>query len=74
MLGVLLILAAYAGAQFDRLDPRRAPALIMNLVGSCLVIASLVRAFNLPAFLIEASWAAIAVLGLVRLALSRRRR
>jgi hypothetical protein len=69
--GVVLILLAYAAAQAGRLDPRRAPALVMNLTGSCLVIVSLLRAFNLPAFLVEAAWAAIALMGLVRLALRR---
>jgi hypothetical protein len=46
----------------------------MNLAGSCLVIVSLLHAFNLPAFLVEAAWAAIALVGLVRLVLTRGRR
>jgi hypothetical protein len=71
---VLLMLAAYGAAQLGRLDPRRAPSLLMNLAGSCLVILSLLHAFNLPAFLVEAAWAAIALLGLIRLALARGRR
>jgi hypothetical protein len=70
----MLMLIAYGAAQLDRLDPRRAPALLMNLAGSCLVIVSLLHAFNLPAFLVEAAWAAIALVGLVRLALQRRGR
>jgi hypothetical protein len=66
--GVILMIAAYAGAQAGRLNPRRAPALLMNLVGSGLVIASLCWAFNLAAFLMELSWAAVALFGLARLA------
>jgi uncharacterized membrane protein len=71
LVGVGLMLAAYAGAQLHRLDPTRAVSLLMNLAGSLLVVVSLLHAFNLPAFLVEAAWAAIAAFGLVRLALRR---
>jgi hypothetical protein len=73
LVGVLLMLGAYAGSQTGRLDPRRFASLIMNLVGSCLVIISLLHSFNLSSFLIEAAWAVIALGGLMRLALRRRR-
>lgn len=56
-----------------RLDPTRAPSLLMNLAGSGLIIVSLLRVFNLSAFLVEAAWAAIAGFGLLRLMLHRRR-
>lgn len=72
IVGVLLVLAAYAGAQLDRLPPRGAPALLLNLVGSGLILTSMLRAFNLPAFLMEAAWAALALFGLVRLMMGRR--
>ena len=72
LVGVALMLAAYAGAQLRRLDPVRAPALAMNLVGACLVMVSLSHDFNLSAFLMEATWALVAVGGLVRLAFNRR--
>jgi hypothetical protein len=70
--GVLLILIAYAGAQLRRLDPTGAPALAMNLVGASLILASLVRAFNLSAALMEGAWALIALFGLARLLFRRR--
>lgn len=70
--GVLLVLAAYAGAQVDRLDPRRPPALLLNLAGSLLILLSMVHAFNLSAFLMEAAWALTALYGLVRGFLRRR--
>ena len=70
--GVLLVLLAYAGIHFDWFDPKRAPALLMNLVGSALILGSMWRAFNLPAFLMEAAWAAMALFGLVRLLLRGR--
>lgn len=70
--GVVLMLAAYAAVQVRRLDPVKAPSLMMNLTGACLVMVSLTRDFNLSAFLMEAAWAAVAAFGLIRLALSRR--
>ena len=73
VLGVGLILVAYAGAQIGRLEPRHAPALALNLVGACLILGSLAFRFNLAAFLMEAAWALVAIYGLARLALSRRR-
>jgi hypothetical protein len=70
--GVLLILLAYAGIQFDWFDPKRAPALLMNLVGAGLILASMLNAFNLPAFLMEAAWAAMALYGVIKLLVRRR--
>jgi paired small multidrug resistance pump len=67
VIGVLLVLLAYAGIHFDWFDPKRAPALLMNLFGSALILASMIHAFNLSAFLMEAAWAAMATYGLVKL-------
>ena len=72
VVGVLLILVAYAGAQLGRLPPDRAPALSMNLAGAALVLASLTQKFNLSAVLMEGSWALVAAYGLLRLAVKRR--
>jgi hypothetical protein len=72
VVGVLLVIVAYAGATMKWLDPAKAPALLLNLVGSLLIIWSLVYAFNLSAFLMEAAWALVAVVGLLRLAFARR--
>ena len=69
--GVAMILIAYAGATAGKLDPRRAPALILNLAGAGLILLSLAYAFNLAAFVMEAAWAAVALFGLARLALKR---
>lgn len=73
VIGVLLILIAYAGAQVGRLEPRLAPALLLNLVGACLILGSLAFKFNLSAVLMEGAWALVALYGLVRLVLSRRK-
>ena len=71
LVGVLLMLTAYGAAQFRRLETTGLTSLLMNLCGSCLVIASLMRAFNLSAFLMEVSWACVALFGLVRLLVER---
>ena len=73
VVGVLMMLSAYAAAQLGRLDPVKVSSLLLNLGGSCLVILSLLKTFNLSAFLMEAAWALIALFGLVRAVLRRRR-
>jgi hypothetical protein len=72
VIGVLLILVAYAGGQLGRLKMEEAPALLMNLAGALLVLASLLVRFNLSAFLMETSWALVALYGLAKLALKKR--
>jgi len=61
-----MILAAYVGVQVERLDARGYAALWLNLAGSLLILASLARAFNLSAALMEAAWALTALYGLWR--------
>ncbi len=72
VIGVALVLLAYAGIHFDWFDPKRLSALLMNLFGSLLILLSMVRAFNFSAFLMEATWAAMALYGLIKLVLRRR--
>ena len=72
LIGVMLMLAAYALGQFGRLRIDAAPALLMNLGGAVLVMISLLYKFNLSAFLMEAAWALVALFGLARLALRKR--
>lgn len=73
VVGVLLILVAYAGATTKRLDPAEAPALLLNLFGALLILLSLYFDFNLSAVLMEGAWALVALYGLGRLVLARRR-
>lgn len=74
LVGVALILAAYAAAQLRWLDPLRPAALLLNLAGAALVLVSLSKQFNLAAFVMEAAWALVALYGLLRLAFTRRRK
>ncbi len=73
VVGVLCILIAYAGATTKKLDATQAPALLLNLTGALLILVSLYFDFNLSAVLMEAAWALVAVYGLVRSALGRKR-
>ena len=67
IVGVLMVLAAYIGIHIDRMDPKGVTALVLNLAGSVLILLSMIKAFNLPAFFMEAAWAATAIYGLFRL-------
>lgn len=73
MVGVILMLSAYAAVSLGKLDPVKAPALLCNLIGAILVIYSLTRDFNLSAFVMETAWAVVAVIGLIRLALKKKK-
>ncbi len=73
LLGVLLMLGAYAGGAMGRLDPKAPASLLANLIGSGLVLYSLFTdAFNLSATVMEICWAAVALAGLARWAMARR--
>ena len=64
--GVVVIVAAYLLLQLNRL-PSSAPAYsLLNAVGAFLVMLSLLFDFNLAAFLMEAFWFLISLLGLLR--------
>jgi hypothetical protein len=72
LLGVLVILVAYAGASLGRLDPERPFALLCNLIGACLILWGLLtQDFNLSATVMEGAWALVALVGLARWALKR---
>jgi hypothetical protein len=74
LLGVALILAAYAVTTVGRLDPKGAPSLAINFLGASLILLSLTQKFNLSAAIVEAAWALIALVGLIRVGLARARR
>jgi hypothetical protein len=73
VIGVALMLGAYAGGQLGRLGMTGLPALLMNLAGSVMVLWSLAFKFNLAAVLMESAWALVAMYGLVKLAVKRLR-
>ena len=71
LIGVATILAGYAVATTGRLDPKAAPSLAINFVGAGLILVSLTQRFNLSAAIVEAAWALIALVGLIRIGLRR---
>ena len=74
LLGVVVILVAYAGAALGRLDPKGVWSLLANFLGACGILVSLLIAnFNLSSTVMEGSWALVALAGLIRLAVLRRR-
>ena len=64
--GVVLIVIAYLLLQLNRL-PSSAPIYsLLNALGALLVMVSLLFDFNLAAFLMEAFWFLISLIGLLR--------
>ena len=72
LIGVAMMLVAYALSSAGRVRVDAWPALAVNLIGAGLVLASLVFKFNLPAFIMETAWAVVALCGLIKLALKKR--
>ena len=64
--GVFLIVCAYFALQMEKLASNSYGYLSMNLVGAALVIVSLRYEFNLSAFLVEAFWVLISLMGLAK--------
>jgi hypothetical protein len=65
IVGALLVLAGFAGAQFGRLSPHSIPYLVLNLVGSAIlaVLAAVDAQFGF--LLLEGVWALVSLYGLV---------
>ena len=64
--GVVLIVAAFLLLQLERVASNGLLYLIANAIGAALILLSLAFDFNLSAFLMEAFWLAISLLGLAR--------
>ena len=62
--GALMILAAFAAAQFERLDTQSTAYLVLNLVGSAVltVLAAVERQYGF--LLLEAVWALVSAYSL----------
>ncbi len=71
-IGVLLIIIAYLLLQLDKLPSSSPKYSLLNAGGALLIIVSLIFAFNLSAFIVEAFWFLISLLGLWRSLSSRK--
>jgi hypothetical protein len=66
VVGVLLYLVSYFLLQIERLRFDDYSYLVINMLAAVLIIVSLVSQFNLSAFLVEALWVIISVVGIIR--------
>src|SRR2546429_9440010 len=71
-IGVLLIIVAYLLLQLDKLPSSSPRYSLLNAGGALLIIVSLIFAFNLSAFIVEAFWFLISLLGLWRSLIARK--
>src|SRR5215831_9929212 len=65
-IGVALIIVAYLLLQLEKLPSSSPRYSLLNAAGALLIIISLIFAFNLSAFIVEAFWFLISLVGLWR--------
>lgn len=70
--GVITILTAYFLLQTGRLHSHQLRYSVLNLIGSSMILFSLIYEWNFPSFVVEAFWVLISIVGIVRYALRRR--
>lgn len=66
VIGVILTLIGYYYLNVGRLLPESLVYLLLNFVGSCLILFSLMFDWNLSSALIEAAWILISLIGIIR--------
>ncbi|MBO0695105.1 MAG: hypothetical protein J2P56_03285 [Verrucomicrobia bacterium] len=71
--GVLLIVIAYLLLQLDKLPSTAVSFSLLNAAGSLLIMFSLIFKFNISAFLIEAFWFLISLIGVTKYLAARKR-
>lgn len=73
IVGVAIIIGTYLMLQLGRLASSDLTYSVLNAVGASMVIVSLLVDFNLSAFVVEAFWVLISLVGIARYMTSRRR-
>ena len=66
LFGVAAYISAYAMLQLDRVRSTDNLYLLLNGLGSGLILVSLLYSFNLPSFVTQALWLVFTVVGFVR--------
>ena len=64
--GALVVLAAYAGNQLDRLPNHSYAYLLMNLAGGTALTAAAIATGQVGLIIMEGAWAVISLAGLVK--------
>ncbi|HYL14154.1 MAG TPA: hypothetical protein VEV41_14020 [Terriglobales bacterium] len=64
--GALLILVAYAGQQFNWMNPRKAAYNVLNGIGSAILTYIAFHPFQVGFVLLEVTWTLISVYALAR--------
>ncbi|KUJ85376.1 permease [Ruegeria marisrubri] len=64
--GALIVVAAYFATQMRMMNSDDLAFPVVNLVGSVLIVYSLLQNFNLASMLIEGFWIAISMVGIVQ--------
>ena len=71
-LGVFLIILTYLLLQLRKLSSESLVYSVLNAVGALLIIVSLLVDFNLSAFIVEAFWVIISLIGIGKYYLQRK--
>lgn len=74
MIGVTLVLSAYALLNLSKLSPQSLVYQLMNLTGAVLLLISLCFNFNLASVVIEIVWITFSLVGIVRVFRARQAR
>lgn len=62
-IGVVFVLGTYLMLQMGKLKPEALEFSILNGIGASLILVSLVVDFNMSAFVVEAAWLGISLVG-----------
>lgn len=66
IIGVFIIIIAYMLLQLEKMDAKDLSFSILNTLGAFLIIISLLYAWNLASFLMEAIWMLISLYGMLK--------
>ena len=72
-IGVFLIILTYFLLQIRKLTSESLPYSTLNALGASLIIVSLLFDFNLSAFIVEAFWVIISLIGIGKYYLHRKK-
>ncbi|WPY00739.1 hypothetical protein Trichorick_00625 [Candidatus Trichorickettsia mobilis] len=72
IIGVVMVITVYLLLQMEKVQADSISYLVVNLVGSLLIVVSLIYNWNLSSFIIEVLWAMISIFGLIRIAYKKK--